>query len=303
MASFDAAATGGGADGVDPLCCFDRPGPPDLMRWVNRHPGRPLALALAALPFVFVIFAYMLASEARLAENPRDKLTPAPGAIIERAGRLLTEPDRRQGVILLWRDTAASLQRLLIGVSVAAGIGLIFGLFIGLIPAARATLAGFVNALSLIPPLALLPILFLVFGLQELSKVMLIVIGVTPFLIRDLSARTLEIPGEQLVKAQTLGAGSWRLAIRVALPQIVPRLIQSVRLSLGPAWLFLIASEAVSAQAGLGYRIFLVRRYTAMDVIIPYVLWITLLAFILDLALRWISKRAYPWAHLEGPSL
>ncbi len=58
-----------------------------------------------------------------------------------------------------------------------------------------------------------------------------------------------------------------------------------MRLSLGPAFLFLISAEAIAADAGLGYRIFLVRRYLAMDVILPYVAWITLLAYLMDFAL------------------
>ncbi|MEL6807739.1 MAG: ABC transporter permease subunit, partial [Pseudomonadota bacterium] len=92
---------------------------------------------------------------------------------------------------------------------------------------------------------------------------------------------------------------TWVIAIRVALPQIMPRLIQSVRLSLGPAWLFLIAAEAIASDAGLGYRIFLVRRYLAMDVILTYVIWITLLAFLIDWGLRYASRRFFPWAQ-EG---
>ena len=84
-----------------------------------------------------------------------------------------------------------------------------------------------------------------------------------------------------------------------ALPQVMPRLIGALRLSLGPAWLFLIAAEAIASTEGLGYRIFLVRRYFAMDVIIPYVIWITLLAFLMDLGLRQLSRRAFPWA---GPA-
>ena len=103
-----------------------------------------------------------------------------------------------------------------------------------------------------------------------------------------------------MVKAQTLGASSLIVALRVALPQIMPRLIQALRLAIGPAWLFLIASEAIAADAGLGYRIFLVRRYLAMDVILVYVAWISLLAFLMDLGLRALSRRLYPWAGEGG---
>ena len=266
------------------------------MRLINRRPGRALGLFLALLPFALALLAYMIASEARLAANPSDRLLPSPATIAETAARLFTEPDRRSGEILLWQDTAASLARLGLGVGIAAVIGLVTGLLIGLLPHVRAGLASFVAVLSMIPPLAVLPILFIVFGLGELSKVVLIVVGITPFLIRDMSQRTLDIPRELIVKAETLGASSLVIALRVALPQVMPRLIQGVRLSLGPAWLFLIAAEAIASDLGLGYRIFLVRRYLAMDVILTYVLWITLLAFVMDWALRRLLDRLYPWA-------
>lgn len=266
------------------------------MRWINRSPGRFLTALLMAIPFVLVVLAYSAGSEARRAVNPADKLLPAPSQIVETAVRMATEPDRRSGEILLWKDTAASLKRLLVGVGIGAAISLILGLCIGLLPAAHALLNDFVAVLSMIPPLAILPILFTIFGLGEVSKVVLIVVGVTPFLTRDLAAKTAELPTEQIVKAQTLGASSFVIGLRVALPQIMPRLIQAVRLALGPAWLFLIAAEAIASEVGLGYRIFLVRRFLAMDVILTYVIWITFLAFTLDWLLSKASKRFFPWA-------
>jgi len=265
------------------------------MRLINRKPGRPLAFLLLLLPFAGVLIAYAVGSAIRRAENPADKLLPAPSQILATAERLLTEPDRRSGDILFWTDTVSSLERLGLGVGISALIALVLGLAIGLLPFMRATFAGFVGVISMVPPLAILPILFIVFGLGEVSKVALIVIGIAPFMVRDLSQRVLEIPSEQMVKAQTLGASSLVIGLRVAMPQILPRLVQVVRLSLGPAWLFLIAAEAIASDSGLGYRIFLVRRYLAMDVILTYVIWITLLAFLIDFALRKLGDRAFPW--------
>ena len=132
-------------------------------------------------------------------------------------------------------------------------------------------------------------------GLGESAKITLIVIGTSFKLIRDLILRVQEIPREEIIKAQTLGASTWQIALRVVLPQMLPRLIDAVRLEIGPAWLFLIAAEAIAADSGLGYRIFLVRRYLSMDVIIPYVIWITLLAYLMDLALRVLQRKAFPW--------
>jgi NitT/TauT family transport system permease protein len=171
----------------------------------------------------------------------------------------------------------------------------ILGVAIGVLPYLRHTLAPFVAAVSLIPPLAILPVLFIAVGLGELAKITLIIIGVAPVVVRDLAFRTGELPPEQIIKAQTLGASTWQLVVRVVLPQMWPRLIDALRLTLGSAWLFLIAAEAIASTEGLGYRIFLVRRYLAMDVILPYVAWITVLAFAMDWLLRLLRTKAFAW--------
>lgn len=268
-----------------------------MKRLVNYRPDRAVALLLGLLPFLALLLLYLVASDARLAENPDDKLLPSFGSFGEAIHRMALEPDKRTGDILLWADTASSLQRLGMGVGISALIGLVFGVALGAIPVLRAGLAPFVASLSLIPPLAILPILFIVFGLGELSKVVLIVIGIAPFIVRDLQQRVQELPRELIVKAQTLGGNSWQIVLRVVLPQVLPRLIDAVRLSLGAAWLFLIAAEAIASTDGLGYRIFLVRRYLSMDVILPYVVWITLLAYLTDVLLRLVSRHAFGWYH------
>ncbi len=270
-----------------------------MKRLINQQPNRVARWLLGLLPFLVLLALYVGASNARLAENPNDKLLPSFdsfGAAIE---RLALEPSARTGEYLFWQDTLSSLERLGMGVSISAAFALVFGVFAGAVPYVRANLSPLMTAISLVPPMAILPILFIVFGLGELSKVMLIIIGTAPFLCRDMQQRVQEIPGEQIIKAQTLGASSWQIIQRVILPQILPRLLASVRLSLGSAWLFLIAAEAIASTDGLGYRIFLVRRYLSMDVILPYVVWITILAFVIDLLLRLLSRRCFPWFHAQ----
>jgi NitT/TauT family transport system permease protein len=266
------------------------------LRLVNLRPNRGGALALGVLPFLILLFAYVVGSNSRLAENPDDKLLPSGTTLVDSIRSYAFEEDERSGAVLLWVDTLASLKRILFALGISAALGMSFGLAIGAVPYVRSILAPFVAALSMIPPLAVLPILFIVLGLGEIAKVSLIVIGITPIIIRDLALRAGELPHEQLIKAQTLGASSWLLATRVILPQLWPRLIDATRLQLGCAWLFLIAAEAIASTEGLGYRIFLVRRYLAMDVIIPYVVWITLLAFTMDWLLRWMRAKLFPWA-------
>ncbi|MBW4331819.1 ABC transporter permease [Stakelama sp. CBK3Z-3] len=266
------------------------------MRLVNIRPGRATSLVLGILPVAALVFVYVLASASRHAINPGDRILPTPAAMVSAMHTLMFVPDPMTGRLTLWADTLASLQRLCLGLAISTLSALIVGLALGLVPLVRALFGPLVTIIALIPPIALLPILFIMFGLGETAKVMLIIIGILPVMIRDVAAHVETLPTEQMLKAQTLGASSWQLAIRVALPQMMPRLIHALRLALGPAWVFLISAEAIAADIGLGYRIFLVRRYLAMDIILPYVAWIALLAIALDWLLRLANRRLFPWA-------
>ncbi|MBB4227381.1 ABC transporter permease [Rhizobium mongolense] len=269
------------------------------MRWINIKPGRGAQFALMLMPFVLLIIAYAFGSAARLSENANDKLLPTLSGFSQAIERMAFIADQRTGEYLFWSDTWASLIRLFAGLGISTATALLIGMLIGMLPYLRALLAPFIAVVSMVPPLALLPILFIVMGLGETSKIALIVIGVAPTMIRDLALKALDLPREQVVKAETLGGSSWQIALRVVLPQILPRLIICLKLQLGPAWLFLIAAEAISSESGLGYRIFLVRRYLAMDVIFPYVVWITLLAVLTNYVLDRIRVAVFPWSELE----
>ena len=270
-----------------------------MRRLINQRPARGERLALGLLPFLALLGLYLIASQLRLAENPDDKLLPSLASMAESISSYAFSADVRTGRYLWWADTFASLRRIASALVISATAGLLLALAIGVIPRVRALVSPLLSTVAMIPPLAVLPVLFIVLGLEEPAKIALIVIGILPAMARDLALRISELPEEQLVKAQTLGASTWQLALRVVLPQTLPRLIDSLRLNMGAAWLFLIAAEAIASTEGLGYRIFLVRRYLAMDVILPYVAWITLLAVASDLLLRLLRARAFAWAEQE----
>jgi len=262
---------------------------------LHAQPSRPFQVMLALLPFIVLVCVYLGVSEMRYRSNPADKVVPTLGKLAEGVNQVAFTEDKRTGKVLLWEDTLASLKRLGTGIGFAAFLALLAGLNMGLFPGVRGLSLGFVTFVSIIPPLAILPILFIVFGVEETAKVVLIFIGTFPMITRGVYLATRKIPTEQIFKALTLGASQFAVAYRIVLPQIMPCLIDSTRLSLGAAWLFLIAAEAIASTDGLGYRIYLVRRYLSMDIIIPYVLWITLLGFLFDRLLQvWISKR-YSW--------
>lgn len=267
------------------------------MRWVNRQIRRSDSIILGSIPILILVLLYLIMAAQRHAANPVDKILPLPGGMAQALSALLFQPDQLSGQFLFWADTLASLQRLGIGLGIATVTALLLGLVLGVLPPVRATLGPLVTGIAVIPPIALLPILFIALGLGETAKIALIALGIAPVMVRDIAAHVSALPREQIIKGQTLGASSWQIMIRVALPQAMPRLLHAVRLSLGPAWVFLISAEAIASDVGLGYRIFLVRRYLSMDVIIPYVAWIAVLAILMDVMLVFASKRLFPWAH------
>jgi len=262
---------------------------------VHADPGRWLSIGLAALPFVLLAVVYTTASSARLAENEADKLLPSFSQMADAFARMAFEPDKRTEEYLLWADTLASLRRLLSGIGLASLCGFWIGLNMGVFPGLASLARPAITFLSIVPPLALLPILFIALGAEELAKIALIFIGIVFVVARDTLLAVRALPVEQIIKALTLGASQLAVVYRIVMPQVLPRLLETVRLSLGAGWLFLIAAEAIAATEGLGYRIFLARRYLSMDVIIPYVLWITLLGFVLDFMLRKLLSWRFAW--------
>jgi len=262
---------------------------------LHAEPSLGLNWFLLALPFILLVVGYLTFSHVRRLDNPDDKIAPSVTKMVDSVYRIAFTKDTRSGAYLMVKDTVSSLKRITVGIWLAAITGLLIGLNLGMFPGFRALLLPFFTFLSIIPPLTLLPILFIAFGVDETAKIVLIFIGICPTIIRDVYLTTEKAHKEHKVKALTLGASQLGVVYRVILPQIVPRWLDATRLALGPAWLFLIAAEAIASTDGLGYRIFLMRRYLDMSTIIPYVLWITTIGFLMDWALRaWVAWR-YPW--------
>jgi NitT/TauT family transport system permease protein len=252
------------------------------------------ATFLSMILFVVMIAGYFLVSHLRHQANPSDKITPTISQLVDGFKRSAFEKDKRNEEYRLLLDTLASTRRFFISLLFIL-LAVILGVFMGVFPYFEHIFLKFMTFFDKIPALALLPILFIIFGLGETSKIALIVMGVFPTICLDTYLRARSVENEQLIKGSTLGASNFEIAFRIVLPQILPGVLDTIRLNFKAMILFLIAGESLAATAGLGYRIFVVRRYLAMDIIIPYVLWMSLLALLADFAVRlWVSKR-YPW--------
>ncbi len=260
---------------------------------INARPGPTASLFLSMLIFALCIAAYLITSYVRHQENPQDKVVPTLTEMGKGIYRTAFEPDRKDEY-RLYIDTVASARRFLIGVALLFA-GVIIGLNMGIFPYVEILFRRFFLFFDKIPALALLPILFIVFGLGEVSKIALIVIGVLPTIVLDTYLRAKAVPREQLIKGMTLGASDAEIAYRIVLSQIFPKVLDTIRLNFKAVTLFLIAGESLAATAGLGYRIFVVRRYIAMEIIIPYVIWMSVILFSADMLVQFWIKKRYPW--------
>jgi NitT/TauT family transport system permease protein len=274
---------------------------------LHASPGRVAAVLLPWTLFVAGIATYLYAARARHVANPDERVTPTIAQMLEGMANAALRPaadeeeQAPRGTLserflssMLWRDTTATARRFAYAMVLLVP-AVLLGLHMGLFPYAGLTLQRFVLFFDKIVALSLLPVLFIAFGIDELSKVMLIVIGVAPTVVLDTANLARGVPHEQIVKAFTLGANDVDVAYRVVFKQILPRVLDGIRLNLKAIMLFLFAGEMIASTDGLAYRIALLRRHMGMDVIIPYVLWVALLLFLVDLAMRRINRLLHPW--------
>lgn len=242
-----------------------------------------------------------IAREVSGSESFAEDIRPAGGEPLDppRAlvpGEKLRVPTTERRVVV---DLAASLKRLATGLGIGIGIALALGLSMGLFTPVDALLNPLVSGLAKIPPLALLPIIFIAMGTGESAKIAIIALGIAPTMVLDVLMRVREVPSELITKAYTLGASTVEVGFKVILAMVWPQFLNAVRLALGPAWVYLIASEAIASEAGLGYRIFVVQRQLGMNVILLYVAIVMVIGLALDAAIRWFISWRYPWAEIR----
>lgn len=272
--------------------------------------GRPRRLwtqSLSWVLFLVGIFTYTQFSIVRHKENPEDRVIPSSAQLWQGIKASVLEPAEEDDALdpgattfqrvrhsMIWKDTVSSSRRFFIAIALLVP-AILIGLHMAVFPYAEAFFLRFILFFDKIVALSLLPILFIVFGIDEWSKIMLMVIGVGPTLMLDTYNIAKSVPREQVVKAFTLKSTNLDVAYRVILKQIMPQVINSVRLNLKPLALFLFAGEMIASTDGLAYRIAIMRRHMGMDIIIPYLLWVAVLLFGMDALLRVANRRLHPW--------
>jgi len=226
--------------------------------------------------------------------------------ILARAGvvdiRVFSTPSRIVGTFWpavvtgeLLYHTWVSVQRIILGFLAGAVPGVVLGLSMGLFPLVRAALEPMVAVTFPIPKLAIMPLILLVFGLGETSKVFTIAVGVFYLVLINTMAGVLNIDKIYLDVARNFGARPRDFYLTVALPGALPMIFAGFKLGMGTALLLIVAAELSAARAGVGYWIW--RAYDMFDIerMFSALIMMSILGYLFSYGLDVLERRVIPW--------
>jgi NitT/TauT family transport system permease protein len=218
----------------------------------------------------------------------KESVLPTPGATWGSLVELQAD-----GILLpaLW----ASTLRILVGYAISVAIGIVIGLLIGSFRSVEAFFEPQVGFMRYIPASALTPLFLLWFGIGEVPKIWLIVVGTVFFNIVMMADVARAVPRELLDASYTLGAGRWTVLRRVIARHSIPGMIDVARVNLAAAWLMLVVAELLAAEEGLAYQIIRSQRFRAVDTMFALLIVFGVIGLVSDLALRGLRNVAAPW--------
>jgi NitT/TauT family transport system permease protein len=214
---------------------------------------------------------------------------PGPGAVLRRFVRWLLDGD-------LLEDAGISTFRVTAGFLASALMALPLGLFIGAYRPLRAFFEPLLEFARYLPAVAFVPVVLLWTGIGEASKITVIWIGTFFQLVIMLSEDVARVPMPQVEGARTLGATDREVMTLVLLRSAMPAMFDTLRITLGWAWTYLVVAELVAANSGLGYAILKAQRFLQTDRIFVGIIVIGLIGLGTDQLLRWAHRRLFPWA-------
>jgi NitT/TauT family transport system permease protein len=250
-----------------------------------------IALGLASLVVLLAIYSYL--SHRQHAINPKDTTMPSLGQIAEGTAKVFEkQSDGERWVVA---DVESSMARLFLGLFFGVVGAIILGVLAGCYAPIESLILPPLSLLAKVPPTAALAVFFVLVGTDTEMYVAMIAFGVLPTLAHAVYLSVKAVPDEMVFKAYTLGASNaeviWNIIVRHALPSI----IDTVRLQIGPAMVYLIAAEMVVGDVGFGYRIKIQSRLLNMNVVYPYLCLLASIGFGMDSALKLLQRRLCPW--------
>ncbi len=253
------------------------PGRPRLQRWLG---GAALVLA----PWLLII-ALWYAIRASGLISPA--LVPAPHAVFTKFLEL------SQG--RLWQDVYMSTQRVFLGVSLGVALAVPVGFALGWYKGLRGFIDPVINFFRALPPIALIPLVIVYFGIGEFAKTVILFYASFFAGVIVMYEGIAQISPIFIKVARTLGASDFEIFRKVIIPLTIPHILTAIRVALGVAWATLVASELIAAQQGLGALIQDASAFFQLDTIYVGIICIGFIALLMDLGLRVASRRLVAW--------
>jgi NitT/TauT family transport system permease protein len=256
--------------------------------------GRNWTIALVAASIATLVLLYTIMSMVQHARNPRDTTIPSwrqLGAGVVKVVRLDEHTEERWIV----EDSWATISRLFTGLFFGIVGAVVLGILMGCHKGVESFFAPPLSFLAKVPPTAALAVFFVMVGTDTEMYVAMIAFGILPTLAQAVYLGVRDVPDELLYKAYTLGASNAEVVWNVIFRQMLPKIIDAIRLQIGPAMVYLIAAEMVCGHVGFGYTIRLQSRLLRMDVVYPYLIFLAGFGFAMDYGARRARRALCPW--------
>jgi len=217
---------------------------------------------------------------------------PGPNHVWERVVLWFTEDD-------LIEDIGISVYRVVAGWALSALVAIPLGLAIGTYRPVQALLEPLTDFIRYMPAVAFIPLVMLWIGIEESSKIAIIWIGTFFQMVLMVAEDVRRVPMAQIEAAQTMGAKRGEIVNLVLLQSAKPAILDTLRVTMGWAWTYLVVAELVAANSGLGYSILKAQRFLQTDKIFAGIIIIGLIGLLLDQLFRALHRKAFPWVAMR----
>ncbi len=252
--------------------------------------GGPIALRtyvlVAAMGFVLFLILWITARQLDLAPK---LLLPGPAEVLGRLGKLA-------GDGTLTSDIAASVWRITVGFLAATAIAIPIGVLIGTYRIAEAFIEPFVDFVRYMPVVSFVPLTMVWLGIDDTQKFAIVFIGTFFQEVLLVMDNTKRVPMELVNIGRTLGMRDAGVLLRIVVPSAAPFIWDTLRISLGWAWTWVVVAELVAATSGLGYRTNVAIRFGQMDTIVGYLIVLGVLGLVTDQVMKAVGRFLFRWA-------
>jgi NitT/TauT family transport system permease protein len=195
----------------------------------------------------------------------------------------------------LWMHIWASLQRLFFGFWLGLVPALLLGVMMGLSRPIRAALQPLISGTYPIPKSALLPLILLIFGLGEMSKVVMVAIGVFYPVVLNTVTGVAQVSPIYYDVAKNYGANKWKVFRTVAIPGAMPSIMTGIELGAGLGLILIAIAEMMGAQEGLGFMIWNAWQLFSVETMYVGIFIIAVIGYALALLLAEVGRLLMPW--------